>query len=140
LSPKPVSPTPSINLWQEYAATLSKYSEMVEATIDLDALDRHDYVIKPEYDEKLVVLTTTLQEARDALDTEHARVGEDLGLELDKKLHLENNPTYGYCFRLSKGVSLSAQISAWLCLIFTNVLLLLTDALPIHMSGFQSCP
>jgi len=25
-------------------------------------------------------------------------------LELDKKLHLENNPVYGYCFRLTKTV------------------------------------
>lgn len=32
-------------------------------------------------------------------------MGRDLGLELDKKLHLENNPTYGYCFRVTKNVS-----------------------------------
>lgn len=41
---------------------------------------------------------------RDGLDEEHARVGDDIHMELDKKLHLENNPTYGYCFRLTKNV------------------------------------
>lgn len=92
--------------FQEHAATLSKYSDMVESTIDLDALDRHEYVIKPEYNGTLQELTNTLEEARDALDKEHRRVGKELGLELDKKLHLENNPSYGYCFRLSKTVRL----------------------------------
>ena len=43
-------------------------------------------------------------EIRDGLDNEHRAVGKDLGLELDKKLHLENSQTYGYCFRLTKNV------------------------------------
>jgi DNA mismatch repair protein MSH2 len=38
------------------------------------------------------------------LDEEHREVGRDLDLELDKKLHLENNQVYGYCFRLTKNV------------------------------------
>lgn len=38
------------------------------------------------------------------MDAEHARVGRELGLELDKKLRLENDATYGYCFRLTKNV------------------------------------
>lgn len=81
---------------------------MVETTIDLDELDRHNYVIKPEYNERLQELAGTLVEARDALDKEHRRVGKEIGLDLDKKLHLENNPTYGYCFRLSKAVRIPA--------------------------------
>lgn len=85
---------------------------MVEQTIDLDELDRHNYVIKPEYNAQLQELSQHLSDARDALDKEHRRVGKDLDLDLDKKLHLENNPTYGYCFRLSKGVSFSILFSS----------------------------
>lgn len=44
---------------------------------------------------------------RDGLDEEHARVGDEINMELDKKLHLENNQTYGYCFRLTKNVCVS---------------------------------
>jgi DNA mismatch repair protein MSH2 len=84
---------------------------MVEQTIDLDELDKHNYVIKPEYNSRLQELAASLGEARDALDTEHRRVGEDLDLELDKKLHLENHSSYGYCFRLSKIVGLSSSPS-----------------------------
>jgi DNA mismatch repair ATPase MutS len=44
-------------------------------------------------------------QVRDGLDEEHQKTGKDLGLELDKKLHLENNQVYGYCFRLTKNVN-----------------------------------
>jgi len=45
-------------------------------------------------------------QVRDGLDEEHQKTGKDLGLELDKKLHLENNQVYGYCFRLTKNVNI----------------------------------
>ncbi|KAJ7637014.1 muts domain V-domain-containing protein [Roridomyces roridus] len=88
---------------------LEKYSEMVEQTIDLEEMDKHNYVIKPEHDERLSVLADKLAEVTAGLDKEHKNVGRDLDLELDKKLHLENSPTYGYCFRVTKndGKSLS---------------------------------
>ncbi|KAG5220991.1 DNA mismatch repair protein [Salix suchowensis] len=75
---------------------------MVEETIDLDQLDNHNIVIKPEYDNELKIISEKLAEVRDGLDQEHRKVGRDLDLELDKKLHLENNATYGYCFRVTK--------------------------------------
>ncbi|KIJ14608.1 hypothetical protein PAXINDRAFT_163339 [Paxillus involutus ATCC 200175] len=84
------------------STNLSKYSDMVETTLDLASLDTHTYAIKPEYDEGLQGLATKLMETRDGLDAEHRAAGKDLGLELDKKLHLENSATYGYCFRLTK--------------------------------------
>lgn len=80
---------------------------MVEQTLDLDELSSHNFVIKPDYDERLRELADKLMEIRDGLDTEHRRVGRDLNLELNKKLHLENSPQYGYCFRLTKNVCTS---------------------------------
>jgi DNA mismatch repair protein MSH2 len=82
---------------------------MVEQTLDLDQLDYHNYVIKPDYDPSLQNLAEKLKETRDGLDEEHRRVGRELDLELDKKLHLENNSNYGYCFRLTKNVSHSSS-------------------------------
>lgn len=35
---------------------------MVEQTLDLNELDRHNYVIKPDYDERLGTLSEKLQE------------------------------------------------------------------------------
>ncbi|KAG6888939.1 hypothetical protein C0995_004794 [Termitomyces sp. Mi166 len=90
---------------KEYQGSLEKYGEMVEQTLDLEELDNHNYVIKPDYDPKLQDLAEKLAKTRDGLDKEHREVGKDLGLELDKKLHLENNQVYGYCFRLTKSDS-----------------------------------
>ncbi|KAG2003249.1 DNA mismatch repair protein MSH2 [Coprinopsis cinerea AmutBmut pab1-1] len=88
--------------YKEAAGSLAKYGEMVEETIDLDELDNHNYVIKPDYDAKLQELAEQLKDVRDGLDAEHRKVGNATDMELDKKLHLENNATYGYCFRLTK--------------------------------------
>lgn len=35
---------------------------MVEATLDLNELDRHNYVIKPDYDDRLQALADKLAE------------------------------------------------------------------------------
>jgi hypothetical protein len=64
----------------------------------------HNYVIKPDFDEGLQEIKERLIEARDGLDEEHQRVGRDLSLDTDKKLHLENQQVYGYCLRVTKAV------------------------------------
>lgn len=79
--------------------------EMVEETIDLDELDRHNFVIKPEFDETLGQLKERLEGVRDQLDDEHRKVAGDLDMEADGKvLHFEQHSLYGYCFRLTRKV------------------------------------
>lgn len=77
---------------------------MVESTLDLDELSSHNFVIKPDYDDRLRELANKLMAVRDGLDSEHRTTGRELGLQLDKKLHLENSQVYGYCFRITKSV------------------------------------
>lgn len=38
---------------EEYYAVLTKLEELVVTTIDLEAIDRHEYIIKAEYNEEL---------------------------------------------------------------------------------------
>lgn len=90
---------------------------MVEQTLDLEELSSHNFVIKPDYDDRLRALADRLVKVRDGLDAEHRTVGRELGLELDKKLHLENSQQYGYCFRLGKSVS-----AIYLCLIQSRLM------------------
>lgn len=89
---------------REFDASLKPYLELVESTIDLASLDSHTYTIKPDFDDSLAEIKTALEEARDGLDEEHQRVGNSLGLDTDKKLHLENHQTYGYVLRVTKAV------------------------------------
>jgi DNA mismatch repair protein MSH2 len=104
---------------QTAQSQLSKYAEMVEETIDLDQLEHHQFVIKPNYDENLQILATEIEEVssgdlqvidsdysqiREGMNEEHRSVGEDLGLDTEKKLHLENSQNHGYCLRVTRAV------------------------------------
>lgn len=54
---------PLANSPQGYNESLSKYAEMVEQTIDLEQLDRHVFMIKPDYDDRLQELSEKIIEA-----------------------------------------------------------------------------
>jgi len=87
---------------RDLANSLGKLAEMVETTVDLDALDRHEFIIKPEFDEALRIIRAKLDKLKHDMDVEHRRAGRDLNQELDKKLFLENHRVHGYCFRLTR--------------------------------------
>lgn len=81
---------------------LGKLAEMVETTIDLDALDRHEFIIKSEYDDRLRVIRGRLDKLQYDMEVEHRKVGKDLNQDIEKKLFLENHRVHGYCFRLTR--------------------------------------
>jgi DNA mismatch repair protein MSH2 len=85
-----------------FSDSLAKLAEMVETTVDLDALDRHEFIIKPEFDDSLRIIRKKLEKIRRDMDREHSRASQDLNQEVDKKLFLENHRTHGWCFRLTR--------------------------------------
>ncbi|GAA5902264.1 hypothetical protein JCM8208_007244 [Rhodotorula glutinis] len=88
---------------QEHTASLATYQEMVETTIDLSELSRHNFAIKADFDEGLKDLRDQLEGVRDQLNDEHNRVADDLKMDADGKvLHFENSTVYGHCFRLTR--------------------------------------
>ena len=78
---------------------------MVEETIDLDELNSHNFVLKASFDVELEQIKISIIETRDGMDAEHRRVGDALGIDIDKKLHLENHQVHRYSFRITKAVS-----------------------------------
>lgn len=81
---------------------LKKFEDLVETTVDLAALDRHEYLIRADFDENLGRLSAQIDNARQMIDQEHHAVAENLNVEIDKKLKLENHSTFGFCLRLSR--------------------------------------
>ena len=81
---------------------------MVEDTIDLDELQNHNYVLLPNEENDLGRCRDDLMNVRDQLDEEHRRVGAELGVDIEKKLHLENHQVYKYSFRITKAVRAGA--------------------------------
>jgi len=90
------------NKFKSFSSSLSKLQEMVETTVDLDAIDRHEYIIKPEFDESLRIIKKKLDGLKSAMIKEHKAVSEDLDQEMDKKLFLEQHRVHGHCFRLTR--------------------------------------
>jgi len=89
--------------FQECVTNLAQYVEMVQTTVDLDELENHQFIIKPDFDDDLRELKNALLQNREQLDEEHERVAEDLGMGTDSKiLHFENHQVYGYVFRLTR--------------------------------------
>lgn len=87
---------------REYADSLAKLVEMVETTVDLAAMDNHEYIIKPEFDDSLRTIRKKLDRLKNDMVTEHKSVSADLDQEVDKKLFLDNHKTHGWCFRLTR--------------------------------------
>jgi len=77
---------------------------MVEATIDLAALEDHQFVIKPDFDDNLKAFRKRMDDLREEMDKEHIRVGHDLRQDTEKKLKLEQHHVYGWCLRLTRNV------------------------------------
>jgi DNA mismatch repair protein MSH2 len=87
---------------QEYASSLEKLAEMVETTVDLEALDNHEYIIKPEFDDGLRTIRKKLDKLKHEISNEHHLASKDLKQEMDKKLFIENHKVHGWCMRLTR--------------------------------------
>ncbi|KNC99246.1 mismatch repair ATPase MSH2 [Spizellomyces punctatus DAOM BR117] len=86
----------------EYMEHLSKLQELVETTIDLEAVENHDFRIKADYDQELQDMRDKMVEIFEQLEPEAIRVADELGLEFEKKLKFEKNSQYGYIMRLTR--------------------------------------
>lgn len=87
---------------REMAESLGRLQDMVETTVDLEAMDRHEFIIKPEFDEGLKIIRKKLDKLTYDMEQEHRSVADDLGMEIDKKLFLENHKVHGWCLRLTR--------------------------------------
>jgi DNA mismatch repair protein MSH2 len=87
---------------RELADSLSKLADLVETTVDLEAMDNHEFIIKPEFDDSLRVLRTKLTKVQSEMNTEFRMAADDLSQERDKKIFLENHRVHGWCMRLTR--------------------------------------
>ncbi|KAM7220679.1 MutS domain V domain containing protein [Rhypophila decipiens] len=90
------------NKLRELSDSLVKMQEMVETTVDLDALENHEFIIKPEFDENLKTIRQNLDRIRVNMNREYTDAADDLGQDKDKKIFLENHKVHGWCMRLTR--------------------------------------
>jgi len=90
------------NKLKEYTGSFNKLQEMVETTVDLEALDRHEFIIKSEFDDSLRIIRKKLNKLTNDIEAEHKRVCDDLNQDPEKKLLLENHRVHGWSLRLTR--------------------------------------
>jgi len=81
---------------------LGKLADMVETTVDLEALDNHEFIIKPEFDDSLRLVRKKLDKLRSDMEREFRDAADDLNQEENKKIFLENHKVHGWCMRLTR--------------------------------------
>ncbi|ODQ67660.1 DNA mismatch repair protein msh-2 [Nadsonia fulvescens var. elongata DSM 6958] len=91
-----------INRLNVHLDNLLKLQELVETTVDLEALDNHEFIIKADFDEKLQDIKGRLDQLKESIALAHLETSEDLGMEADKKLKLEHHHVFGWCMRLTR--------------------------------------
>ncbi|CAH0399806.1 unnamed protein product [Chilo suppressalis] len=80
---------------------LDKFQQMIETTMDMDAVDRGDYLVKPSFDDLLQNLSKQLEQLQSSAERELNKAAKDLGMDAGKIIKLEYNPQAGYHFRVT---------------------------------------
>ncbi|CAB3254772.1 unnamed protein product [Arctia plantaginis] len=80
---------------------LGKFLQMIETTMDMDAVDRGDFLVKPSFDEQLQNLSKELEQLQSSAEKELNKAARDLGLDAGKTIKLESNPQNGFYFRVT---------------------------------------
>ncbi|NP_001154964.1 mutS homolog 2 [Nasonia vitripennis] len=86
---------------KEYLEEMDKFQQMAEQTIDLDAADKGDFLVKPEFDDELKELKSVMDSNEAKMKSLLSRAADDLGMEAGKSIKLETTPQYGYHFRIT---------------------------------------
>ncbi|KAF4517464.1 hypothetical protein B566_EDAN004503 [Ephemera danica] len=85
----------------EYRTDMEGYLKMIESTIDMEEAAEGNYRVTPNFDDDLKELNERLEELKEEMQRSLQRVARDLHLEAGKTLKLENNPQWGYFFRVT---------------------------------------
>ncbi|XP_014246973.2 DNA mismatch repair protein Msh2-like [Cimex lectularius] len=89
-----------VSPFEEYNADMEMYKEMIVTTIDLNLVDRGEFLVKPEFDDNLEALHSQITKLEKKLKEEMNKVAQDLSLDA-KAVKLESNNQYGYFFRIT---------------------------------------
>ncbi|XP_077977328.1 DNA mismatch repair protein Msh2-like [Glandiceps talaboti] len=90
------------NPFKELLLDFAKFQEMIESTLDMNLIEQHEYMIKPDFDPDLQALREKIDELEDKIKRELTKSARDLGVEANKILKLESNSQLGYFFRVTR--------------------------------------
>ncbi|XP_076252043.1 DNA mismatch repair protein spel1 isoform X2 [Rhynchophorus ferrugineus] len=87
---------------RELAADMENYQSMIEELVDLDLVDRGEFLIKSSFNSEMDELFQSKLKVEEKMNKQLSRAAKDLGLDEGKSIKLECNPQHGYFFRITK--------------------------------------
>ncbi|CAH1978326.1 unnamed protein product [Acanthoscelides obtectus] len=86
---------------KDIAMDMQNYLAMIEQTLDLDLVDRGEFLVKPSYDEDLSELHEEKEKLLLKMQKIQRKVADDLELEVGKTIKLDYTEQHGYFLRVT---------------------------------------
>nr|CAH7723008.1 unnamed protein product [Callosobruchus chinensis] len=86
---------------QDIAADMQNYLAMIQQTLDLDLVDRGEFLVKPSYDDDLRALHEQKEALISIMHRVLRKVADDLELEVGKTVKLDYTEQHGYFLRVT---------------------------------------
>lgn len=86
---------------RETDANFEKFRSLVSAAVDLEAIKRHEFLIRPHFDESLIELGERKEELVGQIYEAHGALCDRLGMD-EGRLKLDNAPPHGYHYRVTR--------------------------------------
>lgn len=83
-------------------SNLTPFEAMIEASVDMEAVERHEYLVKADFDATLQAIAHQKDQLLGDMNLEFQQLSIKCGLERFKKLKMERSPVYGHHFRVSR--------------------------------------
>lgn len=90
-----------INPLKETIVDMEKFQEMIEQTIDLEASDSGEFLVKPDFNEDLSDMKESMDNLKKKMDKELTKAGDDLNMDVGKTIKLDSTIQQGYFFRVT---------------------------------------
>ncbi|CAH1176302.1 unnamed protein product [Phaedon cochleariae] len=90
-----------INPLNEILQDMENYQAMIEQTIDMELVDRGEFLVKCSFDDELNELHRKKSKIGEKFQKLLQIAADDLGMEEGKTIKLECNDQYGYFFRMT---------------------------------------
>lgn len=85
---------------EEIKSDLERYQAMIEEVLDLDLVDRGEFLVKKTFSSELEEIFDKKQKLEEKMQKELRSAGKSLGFD-EKTIKLECNDQYGYFFRVT---------------------------------------
>lgn len=87
---------------EAYEESFTAFVELVEAVVDMEEAEQHNYILRAEYDAGLQELYQEMKELEEEMEEHAVSVRGKLAPHIRRAVDMQRYPSVGFCFRLSR--------------------------------------